>query len=321
MNFLRRTVFCIATKPCLSSFARLLSMGVNLHPVWVVYSYSFMARLVMERLERRMVVVYVKRPMQLPLVVVRDKVVQTVVPPISVSSVLCNLSSLLLVWGWCGLEFIRCMSRSRNSLSKTVGVRAPFDVPLRTPTKQNPLSDRMDAGVPNARVAYLSTFTAFRPVASLSTPYPVMHREASSKYVIRFRSLTQKSFMACQSVCHMVLEYCRSNLTHLHFFAFAGHDFTSLCSFIMLYTVRPLMFLSVNVLVTCPTPEQPPLHSANTISISSSDIVLMAGLPPLLIVDSEPVLLYLAQRCRICRGLIFMLSAIVALGLPSPSHE
>ena len=106
MNFLRRTALCIATKPCLPSFARLLSMDINLYPVWVVYSYSFMRCLVMERLERRLVVVYVKRPMQLSLVVVRDKVVQTAVPPISVSSVLWNLYSLPLVWGWCGLEFI-----------------------------------------------------------------------------------------------------------------------------------------------------------------------------------------------------------------------
>ena len=151
------------------------------------------------------------------------------------------------------------------------------------------------------------------PLASLNTPYPVTHREASSRYVIRFRSLTRKSFMTCQSVCHMALEYCRSNLTHLRFFAFAGHDSTSPCFFIMLYTVRPLMFLSANALVTRPTPEQPLLHSASTISTSSSDIVLVAGRPPLLIVGNEPVLLYLAQRRRTCRELIFMLSAIVAL--------
>ena len=68
----------------------------------------------------------------------------------------------------------------------------------------------------------LSTFTAFRACCLFDTPYPVMHREASSRYVIRFRSLTRKSFMTCQSVCHMALEYCRSNLTHLRFLPLRG---------------------------------------------------------------------------------------------------
>ena len=44
------------------------------------------------------------------------------------------------------------------------------------------------------------------------------HREASSRYAIRLRSLTQKSFMTCQFVCHMASEYCRPNLTHLRFY-------------------------------------------------------------------------------------------------------
>ena len=76
------------------------------------------------------------------------------------------------------------------------------------------------------------------------------------------------------------------------------------------------MFLSINALVTCPTPEQPLLYSTSTIAISSSDIVLVAGRPPLLIACSEPVLLYLTQRRHTCRGLIFMLSAIVVLAPP-----
>ena len=90
-----------------------------------------------------------------------------------------------LVWGWYGLEFISCMPRSRSSPSKAVGTHVPLGVPLRTPTKQDPLSESMDAGVPNAKIARLSTSTAFRPVASLNTPYPVTHREASSRYVIQ----------------------------------------------------------------------------------------------------------------------------------------
>ena len=65
----------------------------------------------------------------------------------------------------------------------------------------------------------------FRSVASLNTPYPATSREASFRYAIRFRSLMRRSFMTCRPVCHMALEYYRSNLTHLRFFAFTGHDF------------------------------------------------------------------------------------------------
>ena len=50
-------------------------MDINFHPVWIVYSHSFMRRLVMERLEQCLAVVYIKRPVQPPLVVVRDEVV------------------------------------------------------------------------------------------------------------------------------------------------------------------------------------------------------------------------------------------------------
>ena len=43
--------------------------------------------------------------------------------------------------------------------------------------------------------------------------------------------------------------------------------------------------------------------------------VLVAGRPPLPIVGSEPVFLYLAQRRRTWRALTSMLSAIAALGV------
>ena len=54
--------------------------------------------------------------------------------------------------------------------------------------------------------------------------------------------------MTCQSVYHMAFEYLRSNRTHFRFLDFAGHGSTNPCFFIILYTLRPLMFLSASAL-------------------------------------------------------------------------
>ena len=73
-------------------------------------------------------------------------------------------------------------------------------------TKQEPLSDRMVAGTPNLPTACRRVATAFSEVDSLNSAAPVTHREASSRYVIRFNPFMRVSFMECQSVCHMALE-------------------------------------------------------------------------------------------------------------------
>ena len=90
------------------------------------------------------------------------------------------------------------------------------------PTKHELLSDRMVAGTSNLPMVCRSAATAFSEVVSLNNAAPVTHLEASSRYVIRFRSFMRGSFITCQPVCHMALEYRRSYLTHLRFLDFAG---------------------------------------------------------------------------------------------------
>ena len=77
---------------------------------------------------------------------------------------------------------------------------------LPEPTKQEPLSDKIAAGVPNLPTARRSAVTAFSEVASLNSSAPVTQREASSRYVMRFSPLMRGSFMTCQSVCHTALD-------------------------------------------------------------------------------------------------------------------
>lgn len=99
------------------------------------------------------------------------------------------------------------MLRDSSSFSNNVGIQEFFGF-LRslTPTKQEPLSDRMVAGTPNLLMVCLSIITAFFEVASLKRAAPVTHREASYRYVIRFIPFIRGSFMACQSACHMAFE-------------------------------------------------------------------------------------------------------------------
>ena len=71
------------------------------------------------------------------------------------------------------------MPRFSSSFSKMVGVQVPVSFlrpPL--PTKHDPLSDSMVAGVPNSLMAYLSVTTAFSDVASLNSLAPVTHLDA-----------------------------------------------------------------------------------------------------------------------------------------------
>ena len=74
---------------------------------------------------------------------------------ISRSGVRKNLSSLSLVCGWCGLDVVSPIPLSSRSASNAVGFHlfpgASFLPPL--PTKHEPLSDRIFAGVPNAAIA------------------------------------------------------------------------------------------------------------------------------------------------------------------------
>ena len=65
---------------------------------------------------------------------------------------------------------------------------------------------QLDAGTSSPHMARLSTVTAFSEMASLKRAAPVTHYEASSRQVIRFSPFIRGSFMAYQSVCHMVFE-------------------------------------------------------------------------------------------------------------------
>ena len=92
------------------------------------------------------------------------------------------------------------------------------------PTKQDPLSDRIVAGMPNLFTAYLSAATALTEVASLKSVALVTHLEASSRYVIRLRPFMREVFMACQSVCHIAFEYILSHRTHLRCLIFTAES-------------------------------------------------------------------------------------------------
>ena len=62
-------------------------------------------------------------------------------------------------------EFINSIPLPKRSSSNVVGFQDPLGLPLRMPTKQDPLSDRMVVGVPNCLIAYWSATTAFSKVA------------------------------------------------------------------------------------------------------------------------------------------------------------
>ena len=117
-----------------------------------------------------------------------------------------NRSSLPFVCEWYGLELISPMPLSRSSLSNTVGCQDLFGSFLRTPTKQDPLSESTVAGVPNLLIACRSTATAFSDVVYVNRVAPVTHLEASSRNVIKLSPLKRGSFIMCQPVCHMELE-------------------------------------------------------------------------------------------------------------------
>ena len=148
------------------------SMDLNLHPVRTVCSYSFMRCLVMERIERHLAVVYVKRSIQSILVVVRDKIIQTVMPP-HLSPAPCRTSP---AYSWSGDDTALSLSavcQDPKDRSQRLGIHVFWRVASQI-TKQDPLSGRMDAvRVPSTRIVCLSTFTAFRPVASLNMPYQI----------------------------------------------------------------------------------------------------------------------------------------------------
>ena len=149
------------------------SMDLSLHPVWTVCPYSFMRCLVMERVERRhLAVVYVKRSIQSILAVVRDKVIQTVMPP-HLSPAPCGTSPAYSQSGDGTTLSLSAVCQDPKDRSQRLGIHV-FWRAASQPTKQDPLSGRMDTGgVPNTRIVCLSTFTAFRPAASLNMPYQV----------------------------------------------------------------------------------------------------------------------------------------------------
>ena len=65
---------------------------------------------------------------------------------------------------WYGREFINSMPLPKSASLNIVGFRYTLGFPLRMPTKQYALSDRMVAGVPNCLIACRSTATAFSEV-------------------------------------------------------------------------------------------------------------------------------------------------------------
>ncbi len=76
------------------------------------------------------------------------------------------------------------------------------------PTKHEPLSDSTDAGAPNLLIASLSVITAFSEAAcSNSNAAPVMHLEASSRYVTRCSPWKQGR----REIFHFVPVFARIN--------------------------------------------------------------------------------------------------------------
>ena len=137
------------------------------HQFGVSTRYSFNTSPYQERLAGVSVVVPCQATNAPPPVVVREKSIQTVVaaPPRSP----CPVEPLQLtvrsgdVYGlesisWSCRQAARsCAGHALKAADSCEASMFPkaFGVPLRTPTKQDPLSDRMDAGVPNARIACL----------------------------------------------------------------------------------------------------------------------------------------------------------------------
>lgn len=134
------------------------------------------------------------------------------IPTLYLFYTMVDLFNLPLVYGLYGLEFISSIPRSSISTSNSVDIHvdsgdsSPFHnlrSLLITPTKPDPLSDGMVAGVPNCVMVPLRTSTAFLEVASLNICAAITHLDASSRYKIRFNPRNISSFMACQLVYHM----------------------------------------------------------------------------------------------------------------------
>lgn len=127
-----------------------------------VLSPGFFCRLLgRERLGWGLVVGHVQRKVEAPLVVVPDALRQALVVsyPLFYGPVepLKLPNELEVV----RLEFISLILLSRRSSSNAAGFYDPFECPLRMSTIQDPLSDRMVAGVPNRLIVRHRTNTAF----------------------------------------------------------------------------------------------------------------------------------------------------------------
>ena len=106
-------------------------------------------------------------------------------------------------------------------------------------TKHEPLSHKMTAGAPNMSILPESSYSVLM-WASLNNTSLVIHLEASSRYVTRFRFFMRGFFIMSVCMSHGI-QIQRLNLSHLRFFDLAGELTIRSLDLIVSYTRQRLV--------------------------------------------------------------------------------